>query len=253
MVNNTTIAAVLVVQTSVDLPPPLQTLIANGLLSVAEDPPPEPHLVYDTCVQLVQPNTKIKPISVDFLAGKHRHRRNFGGGKNQLLCKAVGIKTGFKPRVVDMTAGLGGDAFVLATMGCQVHMIERAPLAAALLSDGLYRLQQQDPEIAELLSLSVGDSRLTHLEHNFDVAYLDPMYPDHSQKAAVNKSMTAFREMIGKDDDADDLFAAAVAAQVKRVVVKRPKAGVLLNHKTPSYQLAGKSSRYDVYAFQKLG
>ena len=41
--------------------------------------------------------------------------------------------------MLDATAGLGRDAFVLASLGCQVTLIERVPAVAALLENGIER------------------------------------------------------------------------------------------------------------------
>ncbi len=79
------------------------------------------------------------PVRVDFVEGAAAHRRVFGGGSGQMIAKAVGIAQGVRPRVLDATAGLGKDAFVLASLGCQMQLIERQPLVAALLEDGLAR------------------------------------------------------------------------------------------------------------------
>ena len=68
------------------------------------------------------------------------HRRKFGGGRGEAVAKAVGIKGDYLPDVVDATAGLGRDAFVLASVGCRVRMLERNPVVAALLDDGRARL-----------------------------------------------------------------------------------------------------------------
>src|SRR5689334_7050785 len=48
------------------------------------------------------------PVFVEFGEGKLDYRRRFAKGQ-QLIHKAVG---GGKPRILDGTAGLGGDAFV---------------------------------------------------------------------------------------------------------------------------------------------
>ena len=56
-----------------------------------------------------------------------------------MIAKAVGIAQGVRPRVLDATAGLGKDAFVLASLGCEMSLIERQPLIGALLEDGLAR------------------------------------------------------------------------------------------------------------------
>jgi 16S rRNA (guanine1516-N2)-methyltransferase len=50
--------------------------------------------------------------------------------------------------VIDGTAGLGKDAFVLAGLGCKVTLVERHPVVVALLADGLARAWQ-DPEIGQ--------------------------------------------------------------------------------------------------------
>ncbi|GHK96684.1 hypothetical protein ECZU23_42100 [Escherichia coli] len=79
---------------------------------------------------------KLGGIFVDFVGGAMAHRRKFGGGRGEAVAKAVGIKGDYLPDVVDATAGLGRDAFVLASVGCRVRMLERNPVVAALLDDG---------------------------------------------------------------------------------------------------------------------
>lgn len=82
---------------------------------------------------------KLGGIFVDFVGGAMAHRRKFGGGRGEAVAKAVGIKGDYLPDVVDATAGLGRDAFVLASVGCRVRMLERNPVVAALLDDGTAR------------------------------------------------------------------------------------------------------------------
>lgn len=82
---------------------------------------------------------KLGAVYVDFVTGTMAHRRRFGGGRGEAVAKAVGIKGDYLPDVVDATAGLGRDAFVLAAVGCRVRMLERHPVVAALLDDGLRR------------------------------------------------------------------------------------------------------------------
>ena len=93
---------------------------------------------------------KLGGIFVDFVGGAMAHRRKFGGGRGEAVSKAVGIKGSYLPDVVDATAGLGRDAFVLASVGCRVRMLERNPVVAALLDDGLTR-GYADPEIGPWL------------------------------------------------------------------------------------------------------
>jgi len=215
-------------------------------------------------IQLQQTGRKAPgPIIAEFTEGAVDHRRKFGGGKGQMIAKAVGVKAGVYPRVLDATAGMGKDSFVLATLGCGLTMIERSPVVHLLLQDGLQRAQEfsraQDAELLQVINrmqLLAQDSR-GYLESlapaQFpDVIYLDPMFPERQKTADVKKEMAAFHSVVGKDEDADALLPLALAHVNYRVVVKRPRKAPFLNNQIPSYQLEGKSSRYDIYTIKKL-
>jgi len=198
------------------------------------------------------------PVRADFVSGAVAHRRQFGGGTGQLIARACGIKSGIRPTIVDATAGLGRDAFVLATLGCQVHMLERSPVVHALLAAGLEQALGV-PELAETLqrmTLERADGRIwlqnCPEQRQPDLVYLDPMFPHTDKKAQVKKEMLAFRELVGQDADDAELLDAAIRAARCRVVVKRArKAPAIAGHK-PSHSLEGKSSRYDIYALKAL-
>ncbi len=192
------------------------------------------------------------PVYVDFVAGAMGHRRRFGGGRGQLVAKAVGIKKEFIPSVVDATAGLGRDAFVLAQLGCRVHMLERSAVVAELLRDGMQRAAGDD-EVAEIvarMSLKVGDAKSYLLNlaasQRPDVVYIDPMHPARA-KAAVKKEMRLFRELVGADEDGAELLQTALGVAGRRVVVKRPRKAQAIEGPEPNLVFAGKSTRFDVY------
>jgi len=195
---------------------------------------------------------KLGAVFVDFVDGAVAHRRKFGGGRGQLIAKAVGLKSAVNPTVLDATAGLGRDAFVLASLGCTVTMFERSPVVAALLDDGLAR-GYQDPEIGtwlkQRLVLTHNNSLdgLSQLTESHDVVYLDPMYPHRKKSAQVKKEMRVFQSLVGSDPDADELLPLALNVATKRVVVKRPSYAEFLNDKKPSMQLDSKANRFDVY------
>lgn len=198
--------------------------------------------------------SKEKPIVVDFVGGKAGHRRKFGGGKGQDIAKAVGLNKGVKPSVLDATGGLGRDAFVLASLGCNVTMIERSPVVAALLEDGLRRaLEDSDVSpIAEQMSLLKGNAidLMKSSENQYDVVYLDPMFPHREKSALVKKEMRLFQDLLGDDPDADQLLQPALDLAEYRVVVKRPRLAPDLNDQAPTYRLEGKSCRYDIYVLK---
>jgi 16S rRNA (guanine1516-N2)-methyltransferase len=197
------------------------------------------------------------PVRVDFVSGALAHRRQFGGGSGQMIARAVGLQPGVRPVVLDATAGLGRDAFVLAGLGCEVTLIERQPLIAALLEDGLRRARDDagTAPVAARMHLREGDAvALMRAWRGAapQVVYLDPMFPHRDKSTLVKKEMRMFRPLVGDDDDAPALLAAALALASHRVVVKRPRKAPALGGVAPGYALEGKSSRFDVYPKRAL-
>ncbi|AMO57941.1 16S rRNA methyltransferase [Endozoicomonas montiporae] len=214
----------------------------------------------DDTLCLRRAGDKEKPVFVDFVGGKAGHRRKFGGGKGQDIAKAVGLNKGVTPHVLDGTGGLGRDAFVLASLGCTVTLIERSPVIAALLQDGINRAKQ-NPEVADIASrmtLINDDSRQAMQDlatdgRQFDVVYLDPMFPHREKSALVKKEMRIFQDLLSGDPDADELLAPAESLAEFRVVVKRPRLAPDLAGKEPTYRLEGKACRYDIHAYKAFG
>ncbi|WP_308431499.1 class I SAM-dependent methyltransferase [Chitinilyticum piscinae] len=195
-------------------------------------------------------------VGVDFAGGASAHRRKFGGGAGQPVARAIGVKGDYRPRILDATAGQGRDAFVLASLGCSVTLVERHPVAAALLADGLARAAVSDDDavraIAARMTLVHRDA-LGFLQEaagrgeRWDVVFLDPMFPEPDKRAKVKKEMAAFQTLIGGDRDADALLIPARHVAGKRVVVKRPKLAPFLAGAQPSFQYPGESTRFDAY------
>lgn len=182
-------------------------------------------------------------LFVDFLGDSIKYRQRHGGGIKEPLARAVGIKPNIRPSILDATAGLGIDSYLLAGLGCDVRMIERSPFLAALLQDGLDRAAIDNP----VLLCGEATTLIAKEENKADTIYLDPMYP-HRSKSALNKQeMRIIRELVGEDNDADKVFLTAMEHALKRVVVKRPKGAPLLCDQTPSHVIKMKNSRFDVY------
>jgi len=195
---------------------------------------------------------KVGSVAVDFTDGTSEYRRKSGGGKGQMIAKAVGIKQGILPIIVDATAGFGRDAFILASLGCRVHMLERSPVMALLLEDGLGRAKM-DKKIgawlSERLSLDFQDSRqgLASLPFKPEVIYLDPMYPEKKKSALVKKEMRILKSLVGDDLDGDMLFDEAFKMAKNRVVVKRPIHAVWMKDQRPNMSFETKRNRFDLY------
>jgi len=196
-----------------------------------------------------------KAIYIDFVSEEFIYRINHGGGKNQAVARAVGIKSNFKPYVLDTTAGLGRDGFVLAALGCKVVMIERNKIIHALLQDGLKRAAQYEKynDILSRIKLIFSDSKL-YLQHLLnqdglhrdwpDVIYIDPMFPDRNKSAKVKKSMATMHEIVGIDENVSEILALALKIAKKRVVIKRLR---LDKNMDADNQIIGKTNRFDVY------
>lgn len=195
---------------------------------------------------------KYSTLFIDFTHGASGYRLFHNRTIHQPLAKACGVVSGFRPDIVDVTAGLGGDAFVLASLGCRVILIERSPILGALLADGLARAKN-DRKSADIvdkyLTLIMGDSinQLQRIDIQPHTIYMDPMYP-HRRKAALNKlEMRIIRQLVGDDHDSPALFQQALETAANRVVVKRPKGAPTIDERQPSHTIDMKNSRFDVY------
>ena len=183
----------------------------------------------------------------DFTRLLPRVRR--GNLSRELLVRAVKVKGIGEPIVVDATAGLGEDSFLLAAAGCRVLLFEYDPVIFALLSDALERAKR-DPEtapIASRMTLFPGDSipALPTLTPHPDVVLLDPMFPERTKSALVKKKFQLLHQLERPCENERALFDAALAAHPKRVVIKRPAKGPYLAGVKPSYSLSGSAVRFD--------
>ena len=172
-----------------------------------------------------------------------------GNLSRELLVRAVKVKGIGEPLVVDATAGLGEDSFLLAAAGCRVLLFEYDPVIFALLSDALERAKR-DPEtapIASRMTLFPGDSipALPTLTPHPDVVLLDPMFPERTKSALVKKKFQLLHQLERPCENERALFDAALAAHPKRIVIKRPAKGPYLAGVKPSYSLSGSAVRFD--------
>ena len=190
-------------------------------------------------------------LKIDFVTGAVGHRLRFGGGRGQDLAKAMGLRGGKTPMIVDATAGLGRDSFLLASLGAQVILIERSEKMHALLVDGMNRAENEGGEFREIIgrmSLMKGDAKDLIPELSGEAILIDPMHPPRQKSALVKRELRQVREIVGTDDDAPDLVRIALAHAQNRVVLKWPaKADPIDGLKACTHQILGKTTRYDVF------
>ncbi len=194
-------------------------------------------------------NPRSRPIRANW--AKLDTTSRAGRNHNQLIAKAIGLRktpAGSTLHIADATAGLGNDTWLLASLGCRVTAIERSPLIAALLHDGLQRAKIEHPEIANRITVVADDAHtaLPSLTPAPDVVYLDPMFPPKRKAALPPLPVRVLRAIVGDDPDAAALLSAARQTARHRVVVKRPlHAPPLWGQPVATHR--GKSLRYNVY------
>ena len=192
-----------------------------------------------------------KGLRLDFAGGAVGYRFRRGGERGHPLVKAAGLKKDRFPVIVDATAGLGRDAFLLASAGANVTMLERSAEVHELLKNALARAAAESPELAEVTSrmtLIHGDARHLLPALAPDVVIVDPMHPPRRNTALVKEEMRLLSGIVGADEDSDELMRIALASARERVVLKWPlRAAALLAAPKPSHQFAGKTVRYEVF------
>lgn len=201
-------------------------------------------------------------VSVDFLSGEFLHRIKTSG-KNQTLLRSVGVDKGVKT-VWDLTAGLGGDAAIMASCGLSVTGFERHPVVFCLLRDGWERFLTQHKNTAQTSSSEL-EKKILSLAKNLelnnqealtalsgvsevwpDVIYFDPMYPVTIKSALPRKEMQLLEALVGPDNDQNEIFELALKRAKQRVVVKRPSSAPPL-HEPVTHSFEGATTRYDMY------
>lgn len=194
------------------------------------------------------------PIRVDFEHPTFTYRVQ-DRVNSQAISRAVGVKPGMLPEVLDATAGLGKDAYLLATAGCTIKLLEKNDIIHALLRDGLERASQSgDSRVRETVSLMelslISFKQFADSNLRYDVVYLDPMFPARRKSARVKKDMFMLQkyfERMQNGSEDDGLLSDALTIARRRVVVKRPLRAPDMEGMAPTFRLTGRSSRYDIY------
>lgn len=190
------------------------------------------------------------PFSINFSSNNFIRRKN--QANSQDIIKAIGIKGSLvKPKILDTTAGQGRDSFILASLGCNITLLERNKVIYLLLKNAVDNAKNNDElkNIVKNMTIINQDS-VEFLENNndfFDVIYVDPMFPKSNKSRLVKKDMQIFREIVGDDLDSSKILDSALKSNTKRVVVKRMNKSDFLDNKKPNFSIKGTSIRFDVY------
>jgi 16S rRNA (guanine1516-N2)-methyltransferase len=180
-------------------------------------------------------------FSINFIEDKRNYQKAKSSMKKELIGRAMGSgRYGLK--VLDLSAGLGIDSVFLSQLGFEVTAVERNPLIYLALNEAAQHLPN-GPKFV----FGSSESFLEQASGSFDVIYFDPMFPEKAKSALPRQEMVLFRNLVGADEDADQVVQKALQTKgAQRLVIKRPiKAPVLF--KKPESQVEGKLVRFDIY------
>ena len=216
--------------------------------------------------------TLIRPdgarMNIDFTQGKSAARQA-QPSKDQSLVRALGLHKltlaqREKLHVVDATAGLGQDGWIIACQGCKTTLLEQSPIIAAMLQHAIHQAALIPALFNIANQIDVKNIRsqdfFANYDANFnansdeptspDIIYLDPMFPHKKKQAKVKKGMQ-FLQALLPDNDNKDLLKHALATATSRVVVKRPSgADVIEGTENWSGQqtcVKTDATRFDIY------
>ena len=203
----------------------------------------------------------------------------------ELLVRAAKLKNpGPSPVAIDCTAGLGEDSLLLAAMGYTVHLFEHDLITAALLDDALRKARSSEypdnrpgtPQPSENPDSALRTARpadgtailadaasrmILHSEDSLpalsalrgrpvapDLIYLDPMFPARKKSGLITKKLQMLQMLESPCAEEAALLSAAIEANPRRIVIKRPLKGPFLADVKPAYSIKGKAIRYDCIA-----
>jgi len=164
-------------------------------------------LVQSSALSLIRPDGL--SVEIDFIRGKANRRTKETNFNSQPLARALGLKNLRKrgnqtPTVIDATAGLGTDGWMMASLGC-----DNTPTVVSNKSPA-YNISVLNTNSVDFLNNDDNASA--------DIIYLDPMYPPTRSKALVKKGLQLLHDLIGPDTNGPNLLSAALKKAKYRVV-----------------------------------
>jgi hypothetical protein len=200
---------------------------------------PDFFLNFSDKVELVSlAEEKVLSLSIDL----EKKYKTLKFSKKDILYRAVKGKKDITT-VVDLTAGLLGDAVYFVKAGLKVHAYERNPTIFLFSYFNLYLAKS----LNENINLKYGSfkSWINRLNENQVSLYFDPIYQSSKRKSLPSKEMQIVRGLVGAaDQDAKDYILSLISKYNCRTVAKRStKTEPLLK---PIQSYVGTTVVYDV-------
>ena len=197
------------------------------------------------------PHPSALQLSVNFMDSALRARKRQFQPRKELLLRALGTNRPL-PRLVDATAGLGRESFLLATYGFEVEAWEKNPYLYVLLSLAAEQLFAHLGLAMEQrrLHFRFGDSEkflLSQAPELHPLVYFDPMFPEGKKSAQVKKNMQVLQQLDLSSADPLASLHRLKAHGLAKIVIKRPRAVPILDTALCSRYYENDTLRFEVY------
>lgn len=165
--------------------------------------------------------------------------RRLGSARYSTIAKACAADR--RPKVLDALGGWGLDAITLAEAGCNVTVTEANAMVCAVARN----LAREANTNAMFVCGNVEDYLIDE-KKQFDVIYLDPIFPKHPKGARPSRRMHVLQLLAKTDTDLNEVFESSKQNALNRVVVKhrRNQSSIF---GVPDWQIRGNTVRFDVY------
>ncbi len=201
--------------------------------------------VSHSMISICNPSDKAKAFFIDFTKGKMAARAR--QSQSELLKKALGLKKILKPSILDATAGLGRDGFLMAHFEAKITLLENNPTIFLLLLNGYKRYQKENTSFVTMKIYFQNANTFLTTSPDFDIIYLDPMFTGRNKAALAKKEMQILQDITQTDQNPSELLTLSLKKARKRVVVKRHIHLPPLGEMKPDLIYRGKTVRFDVY------
>ena len=222
----------------------------SKLEKVKDKPSANNYFVYDSNgLSFVKDSKNPKEVlHIDFLSGtlgwrlkRINHERN--------LRKALG-KTNKQLSIFDSTAGLLTDTMIFLSLGHKVVAVEQSKIIYSLVKDAIFRAKEKIPELKNLIFLNDNSLEVyKSMSKEFDVIYLDPMYPSLNKKNKKSGRLENIKKILEIENFTncgENLVKDFFDLEYKKIILKRPLK-LRKNYSNINYQVLGKTTRFDIY------
>jgi 16S rRNA (guanine1516-N2)-methyltransferase len=190
-----------------------------------------------------------KPFFLDFINIFESLEKKGASYFGSPLVKALGLKKNQSSLIWDISCGMGRDALLFLYFNAHVVAFERNRFMWALLKDAWLRACKHPrlgPHFHNRFKLVGGDPRDYSSEKRPDMIYFDPMYLDKTRKSLPGKEMRIIREVVGDDQDSEEVLEWAKKVARFRLVLKRARLSTNLGA-AADHMYVGRSTRFDTY------